>query len=449
MNVATNNVSVAPISGFPDYLPEYQAVFESVVSIVRKHYDRAGAMSIDTPLVERKEVLTAKGGGAINKEIYGLTRLSKSEDGSANDLGIRFDLTVPLARYVSQHQNDLVFPFRRQHIARVYRGERAGSGRFREFYQADIDVIGRGGLSVTTDAEPPAIINDIFTELGIGPFVIRINNRKILTGYFENLGFDLARQRRALSVVDKADNGKAAATQKLCEVVGCSAKVAEGIWNFIHLSIDIEDPSVALKEYRLNSQIEAGIDELCQVVEAALAFGVPKGNLKADLSVARGLDYYTGTVYETILLDHPSLGSICSGGRYDDLASHFTDNMFPGVGISIGVSRLVSRLVDAEVLTTKNAFKSHVLITQQEPSMMLKYVEIAKNLRRSGVPTEIFFEEKGLGQQLKYATRKGFRFAVILGADEADRNVVQVKDLDQGTQVEVETIDLVGFFSGP
>jgi histidyl-tRNA synthetase len=449
MNVATKNVLVAPISGFPDYLPEYQAVFDGVVSVIKKHYDRAGAMPIDTPLVERKDVLTAKGGGAINKEIYGLTRLSSSEDGSASDLGIRFDLTVPLARYVSQHQNDLVFPFRRQHIARVYRGERAGSGRFREFYQADIDVIGRGGLSVTTDAEPPAIINDIFTELCIGPFVIRINNRKILAGYFESLGFDSKKQKQALAVVDKADNGKTDATQKLCETVGCSSKVAEGIWNFIHLSIDIEDPSVALMEYRLNAQIEEGIDELCNVLKTALAFGVPKENLKADLSVARGLDYYTGTVYETILLDHPSLGSICSGGRYDDLTSHFTDNLFPGVGISIGVSRLVSRLVEANVLTTKNAFKSHVLITQQEPRMMLTYVEIAKNLRRSGVPTEIFFEEKGLGHQLKYATRKGFRFAVILGTDEAENNVVQVKDLDQGTQVEVETIDLVGFFSGP
>lgn len=447
MNVAAKNISVAPISGFPDYLPEYQAVFDGVVSVIAKHYTRAGAMAIDTPLVERKDVLTAKGGGAINKEIYGLTRLSESDDGSASELGIRFDLTVPLARYVSQHQSNLAFPFRRQQIARVYRGERAGSGRFREFYQADIDIIGRGGLSITTDAEPPAIINDIFTELEIGPFVIRINNRKILAGYFESLGFDTIRQKQALAVIDKADNGKADAIEKLCDVVGCSIETAEGIWDFIHLAIDVENPLATLADYRLNGQIEKGIDELCDVLKSALAFGVPKENLKADLSVARGLDYYTGTVYETILLDHPSLGSICSGGRYDDLTSHFTENAFPGVGISIGVSRLVSRLVEAGVLTTKNAFNSHVLVTRQDRALALDYINIAKVLRRSGIPTEVFFDEKGLGQQLKYATRKGYRFAVIMGRDEAEKDAVQVKDLDQGTQVEVKVSELVKFFS--
>ncbi len=449
MNIAAKNVSVAPISGFPDYKPEYYAVFDNVVEIIAKHYSRAGAMTIDTPLVERKDVLTAKGGGAINKEIYGLTRLSSSDDGSANELGIRFDLTVPLARYVSQHQNDLTFPFRRQHIARVYRGERAGSGRFREFYQADIDIIGRGKLSVTTDAEPPAIINDIFTELGIGPFVIRINNRKILSGFFESLGFHESKQKLALSIIDKADCGKADALAKLCGEVGCTSEVAEGIWDFIHLAIDILDPAKSLDQYRLNNQIEEGIDELCNVIKATLAFGVPKENLKADLSVARGLDYYTGTVYETILLDHPSLGSICSGGRYDDLTSHFTESSFPGVGISIGVSRLVSRLIEADILSTEKVFKSHVLITQQNPSLMLEYIQIARNLRRSGVPTEVYFEEKGLGQQLKYATRKGYRYAIIMGTDEAERKIVQVKDLDQGTQVEMKIIDLVDFFSSP
>lgn len=448
MNMPVKNISVAPISGFPDYLPEYQAVFNGVVAVIAKHYTRAGAMAIDTPLVERKDVLTAKGGGAINKEIYGLTRLSESDDGSASELGVRFDLTVPLARYVSQHQNDLAFPFRRQQIAQVYRGERAGSGRFREFCQADIDIIGRGGLSAITDAEPPAIINDIFTELEIGPFVIRINNRKILAGYFESLGFDVVKQKQALAVIDKADNGKADAIEKLCDVVGCSPETAEGIWDFIHLTIDVANPLATLSDYRLNEQIEKGIDELCEVLKAALAFGVPKENLKADLSVARGLDYYTGTVYETILLDHPSLGSICSGGRYDDLTSHFTDSLFPGVGISIGVSRLVSRLVDADILTTRNAFKSHVLVTQQDPAMMLDYINITKLLRRSGIPTEVFFDEKGLGKQLKYATRKGYRFAVIMGRDEAEKDAVQVKDLDQGTQVEVKLADLVEFFSG-
>lgn len=448
MNITTKNISVAPVSGFPDYLPEYQVVFDGVTGVIRKHYSRAGAMSIDTPLVERKEVLIAKGGGAINKEIYGLTRLSASDDGSAANLGIRFDLTVPLARYVAQNQSDLVFPFRRQQIARVYRGERAGSGRFREFYQADIDIIGRGALNVITDAEPPAIINDIFTELQIGPFIIRINNRKILAGYFESLGFDIPKQKVALSVIDKADNGKNDAVTTLCDTLGCTTEIAEGVWDFIHLSIDVENPQAALNPFHLNSTLEDGIDELCAVLQATLAFGVPKENLKPDLSVARGLDYYTGTVYETILLDHPSLGSICSGGRYDDLTSHFTDGSFPGVGISIGVSRLVSRLVEAGILTTQNAFKSHVLITQQDPSLMLGYIEIAKMLRRSGVPTEVFFDEKGLGQQLRYASRKGYRYALIMGQSEADAGVVQVKDLDQGKQIEIATSKLVEFFSG-
>lgn len=438
-------ITIAPISGFPERQPAAQAIFDRVIAVIEKHYNNAGAVNIETPLVERTAVLTAKAGGAVNKEIYGLRRLSDSDDGSTADLGLRFDLTVPLARYVAQHQGILTFPFRRRHVGNVYRGERSQAGRYREFTQADFDIIGRDTLSNTADAEPPSIIYGIFSELSVGPFVIRINNRKILQGYFAEKGFDELMQKKALAVIDKADAGRDATVAELCKVLGSSASDAEAIIDFIGLTIDVANPAAALAPYKLNPQMEEGINELCHVLTAVLAFGVPKESLKADLEVARGLDYYTGTVYETVLLDHESLGSVCSGGRYDELTERFAEGSYPGVGISIGVTRLVTRLIEADILSTENAFARHVLVTQQDEALLLNYLALAAKMRKQGIPTEVFFDTKGLGQQLRYASKKGFGFAIIVGADEKARGVLQVKHLLTGDQRKVLEVELINY----
>jgi len=442
-DTASSTLTVGPISGFPEYLPEEQAVFDHVIAIIKKHYAMAGALSISTPLVERIDVLTSKGGGAINKEIYGLRRLANSSEGSTDTLGLKFDLTVPLARYVAQHESHLVFPFRRQQIDRVHRGERPQSGRYREFIQADFDIIGRGSLDILTDAEPPAIINEIFSELNIGPFLIRINNRKILNGFFAHVGIDTALQGAALGIIDKAKDGYKKTVAQLSRCLQCDQSTAQAIVEFTSLDVDIVDPLVVLDQFRRNEQLETGIDELVSVVATAQRLGVPTERLKIDLSVARGLDYYTGTVYETALLDHLNLGSICSGGRYDDLASRFSTSNFPGVGISIGVSRLVPRLIEAGILSTKSALSQHVLITRLDDNLRDRYLDIATSLRRVGVPTEIYFEADGLGQQLKYAAKKGLGYAIILGSDEAERDVVSLRNLNTGNQMEVSAEKIV------
>ena len=436
-------LKVGPISGFPEVTPDLQAVTNRVLDVIKTHYRNAGALPITTPLVERIDVLTSKGGGAISKEIYGLTRLSSSADGSTESLGLKFDLTVPTARYVAQRQNNLVFPFRRQQIDRVHRGERPQAGRYREFIQADFDVIGRETLDITTDAEPLAIINNIFEDLDIGPFVVRINNRKILNGFFQELGLDLKSQAVAMGVIDKADDGRVNTANRLCEKLDCTADIAEAILDFIYMPIDVTKPAENLELYRLNELLSEGIDELIAVINAALAFGVPQERIKADLSVARGLDYYTGTVYETVLLEHANLGSICSGGRYDDLASQFTTGKFPGVGISIGVTRLVPRLLKAGILKVESAFQSHVLMTRLDNDLVPEYLRITNMLRLAGIPTEVVHDEKPLGQQLKYAVRKGYGKALILGSNEVNAGTIQVRDLIKGSQTTAKIEDIV------
>lgn len=401
-------------------------------SISSQGYTRAGAVSITTPLVERLDVLTAKGGGAINKEIYGLRRLGDSDDGSAADLGLKFDLTLPLARHVAQNESKLPFPFRRQQIDRVHRGERPKSGRSREFWQADFDIIGRGTLPVIADAEPLAITNGIFSELGIGPFAMRISNRKILTGYFKSLGIDPSLQTAALHIIDKTEGGLDAIFARLRERLGCSEETASAIVEFISMRIDVEQPLRGLEPYRSIDGLRQGVDELGEVVAAAVALGVPHERLKIDLSVARGLDYYTGSIFETSLLDHRSIGSICSGGRYDDLASHFSTARFPGVGISIGVTRLVTRLIDAGLLSTKDVFGRHVLLARIDTSLDGRYFGLLTGMRNAGVPSELYLGEARLGDQLRYASRKGYGYAVIIRPEDAANGVVKIHDFNRG-----------------
>lgn len=435
-------VTPKPMSGFPELLPEQQLVFNRCLDVIRRTFERYGFAPIETPAVERKEVLTSKGGN--EKEIYALSRLSAGPGESAEtEFALHFDLTVPLARYVAQHKDKLTFPFRRYQIQKVWRGERPQSGRYRELYQCDIDVIGRGSVSLMTDAEIPSVIYHVFREMDIGRFIVRINNRRLLQGFFDAAGVPAERKIEVLRTVDALEKiGRDAVAHALVNKVGLSEATTGHILDFLDSSRGAPADDVLRA---LHAQIESGqihnddfargVHELQAVVEAMRSLGVPDEYFAVDLSIARGLDYYTGTVYETRLVAHPDLGSICSGGRYDDLASYFTNEKLPGVGISIGLSRLVLRLLDAGVLKPGPATPALVLVTTMDPAHMQDYLRIGAELRARGIATEVYLEKARLGDQLKYASRKGFRFAVIAGEAEFAADHVKVKNLATANEI--------------
>ncbi|MEK8018393.1 MAG: histidine--tRNA ligase [Candidatus Parabeggiatoa sp.] len=434
------------ISGFPEFLPPEQIVFAKVMDIIRDGFERYGFSPIETPAVERKEVLISKGGN--EKEIYTLSRLAAEKGDDPNtDLALHFDLTVPLARYVAQHKNRLTFPFRRYQIQKVWRGERAQAGRSREFYQCDIDVIGRGSLSLLTDAEMPSIIYQIFREMKIGPFVIRINNRKILQGYFESLDIPMTQMTEVMRVIDKLEKiGTGKVVHELMGM-GLEEATAQKMMDFLgslgnELNTD-EMLSQLTSMTEINAQFSEGVKALSVVVDGIRDFGLPEAFFQIDLRIARGLDYYTGTVYETILADHPNLGSICSGGRYDDLTSLFTDDKLPGVGISIGVTRLVQQLMADGLLKVGAATVAPVLVTTMDENRTGDYLRLGTKLRNAGIATEVYLEKARLGNQLKYANKKGFKLAIIAGEEEFLRNMIQIKDLVIGEQIECAITDLV------
>lgn len=448
-------VTPKPLSGFPELLPAEQIVFNRCVNIIRDTFERYGFSPIETPAVERKEVLTSKGGN--EKEIYALSRLSAGPGESADtDLALHFDLTVPLARYVALHKDKLVFPFRRYQIQKVWRGERPQAGRYRELYQADIDVIGRGAVSLLADAEIPSIIYQIFRQMEIGPFQIRINNRRMMQGFLESLTLTPAQINETLHAIDDLEKiGRDKVCASLQAKAGLSEDQAQVILDFIETSntkatndvlaflkdLTEELPSAGREKYA------QGVNELATVVESMRSLGVPDDFFKVDLTVIRGLDYYTGTVYETKLFSQPDLGSICSGGRYDDLASYFTNEKLPGVGISIGLSRLVFRLIEKGVLKAESATPAKVLVTTMEPERLQDYLKIAAGLRDAGIATEIFYEKKGLGDQLKYANRKGMAYAVIAGGDEFSVGNVLVRNMVDGTQQAIQQSDLTAWLA--
>ncbi|HID99252.1 MAG TPA: histidine--tRNA ligase [Thiotrichaceae bacterium] len=434
------------ISGFPEFLPPEQIVFAKVMDIIRDGFERYGFSPIETPAVERKDVLISKGGN--EKEIYTLSRLAAEKGDDPNtDLALHFDLTVPLARYVAQHKNRLTFPFRRYQIQKVWRGERAQAGRSREFYQCDIDVIGRNSLSLLTDAEIPSIIYQIFREMKIGPFVIRINNRKILQGYFESLDIPMTQMTEVMRVIDKLEKiGTGKVVHELMGM-GLEEATAQKMMDFLgslgnELNTD-EMLSQLTSMTEINAQFSEGVKALSVVVDGIRGFGLPEAFFQIDLRIARGLDYYTGTVYETILADHPNLGSICSGGRYDDLTSLFTDDKLPGVGISIGVTRLVQQLMADGLLKVGAATVAPVLVTTMDENRTRDYLRLGTELRNAGIATEVYLEKARLGNQLKYANKKGFKLAIIAGEEEFLRNVIQIKDLVIGEQIECAITDLV------
>lgn len=415
------------LSGFMELLPARQVQFERMVESLRHTYSLYGFTPLDTPLIEASEVLLAKGGGETEKQIY---RFTKGD----TDLSLRFDLTVPLAKYVALHYGELTFPFRRFQIGKVYRGERAQRGRFREFYQADIDVIGDGKLDLANEAEIPSIIYKAFTSLGLRRFCIRVNNRKILNGFYAILGLG-EKAQDIMHTVDKLDKIGPDQVKELLLADGVSPEASGEILSFIAISGPNAQVLAALEAYRGRNEVfDQGLDELATVVNYLAAFGVPEDHFSVDLTIARGLDYYTGTVYETAMLDHPEIGSICSGGRYDNLAEYYTGKKLPGVGISIGLTRLFYVLGEQGYLNDD-------LLTAPADALILPMTEdlspaisFATLLREHGVRALLYGEQKKFKAKLAYADKLSIPYAVFLGEEELSQGVVKVKDLKTGEQ---------------
>ena len=420
------------LSGFMELLPAPQRQMERVMEILRETYSLYGFTPLDTPVIESSEVLLAKGGGETEKQIY------RFQKGDA-DLSLRFDLTVPLAKYVALHYNDLTFPFRRFQIGKVYRGERAQRGRFREFYQADIDVIGDGKLSVLNEAEIPAIIYRTFSALGLRRFRIRVNNRKVLNGFYAALGLS-DRAGDIMRTVDKLEKiGPDKVRDILTGDLGVGPEQAREILDFISITGSTEEVLSALEARRGRDQtFDQGVDELKTVVKYLGAFGVPAENFQVDLTIARGLDYYTGTVYETVLLDHPEIGSVCSGGRYDNLAEYYTEKQLPGVGISIGLTRLFYVLGEKGMLNPElNTAPADVLILPMTEDLSAA-IALATRFRENGVRAQLHCEEKKFKQKISYADKLGIPYVVFLGEDEISAGVVACKDMLTGEQTKLD-----------
>ncbi len=426
-----NIIKPRTLSGFMELLPAKQAKFERMMEILRSTYASYGFAALDTPVIEDAQILLAKGGGDTEKQIY---RFQKGD----SDLAMRFDLTVPLAKYVALHCNELAFPFRRYQISKVYRGERAQRGRFREFYQADIDIIGDGKLDILNEAEIPAIIYKVFRGFGLTRFQIRVNNRKILTGFYAVLGLS-EKSGDIMRSVDKLDKiGAAKVRTILLEDCGLSEEAADEILKFIAIRGTNAEVLAALEGYAGRNEIfDLGLNELKAVTANLAAFGVPESNFAVDLTIARGLDYYTGTVYETTLLDHPEIGSVCSGGRYDNLAGYYIDKALPGVGISIGLTRLFYVLDEQGLLNPEipsAPADALVLPMTADPGPA---IALAEALRSAGIRVQLYGEQKKFKQKMAYADKLGVPFAVLLGEDEIAEKLCSVKDMRTGAQVKL------------
>ena len=428
------------LSGFMELLPQPQQQMERMMQILRETYALYGFTPLDTPIIEASEVLLAKGGGETEKQIY------RFQKGDA-DLALRFDLTVPLAKYVALHGGELSFPFRRYQIGKVYRGERAQRGRFREFYQADIDVIGDGKLDITNEAEIPSIIYQTFTRLGLKRFQIRVNNRKILNGFYAMLG--LTEQSGAIMrTVDKLDKiGPDKVRELLLSDCGLREDQAAEILKFIAITGSNAEVLAALEGYMGRHELfDTGLSELKTVVKYLADFGVPEENFAVDLTIARGLDYYTGTVYETTLLDHPEIGSVCSGGRYDNLAEYYTDRQLPGVGISIGLTRLFYVLGEQGMLNPDLPTAPADVLVLPMTEDLAPAISLSTRLRGAGVRTQLYTEQKKFKAKMNYADKIGVPYVIFLGDDEIAAGVVACKDMKNGEQTKLpfaETLDLI------
>ena len=417
------------LSGFMELLPEKQLQFEAVRDVLTRVYSSYGFYPLDTPILEASEVLLAKGGGETEKQIY---RFTKGD----TDLAMRFDLTVPLAKYVALNYGSLSFPFRRFQIGKVYRGERAQRGRFREFYQADIDIIGDGQLDIMNEAEIPAVIYRTFSTLGLKRFQIRVNNRKILNGFYAMLGLT-EKSGDIMRTVDKLDKIGPEKVKNLLldEEIGLTAEQADEILAFIAIRGTNAEILEKLAAYKGRAELfDLGYEELQAVVSCLSAFGVPESNFAVDLTIARGLDYYTGTVYETTMLDYPEIGSICSGGRYDNLAEYYTDKKLPGVGISIGATRLFYVLEEQGLLNPSQPTAPADVLVIPMSDDFVKAVEVATALRDAGIRTQLYTEKKKFKAKIGYADKLGIPYVVFLGEDEIANGVITLKDMTSGEQ---------------
>ena len=430
-------VKPSTLPGFMELLPKDQILFNEMKDIIRKNFEKHGFLPIDTPVIEKSEVLLAKGGGETEKQIY---RFSKGD----TDMSLRFDLTVPLARYTVEHMNDLSFPFKRYQIGKVYRGEKAQKGRFREFYQCDIDTIGMGELSLVNDAEFPVVIFHTFKDLGFTDFTIHLNNRKILKGFFSSLGIEDS--MNVLRTVDKLDKiGEESVLEELGEN-GIGRDSGEKILEFIKIKGTVDEILEQLRELKIEDEIFLeGLDELTQVVGYMRDFGIDEDCFDIDLKIARGLDYYTGTVYETTLDNYPKIGSVCSGGRYEDLASYYTDKALPGVGISIGLSRLFYQLNEAKIISSEEKSLVDLLIIPMDDCIH-DGIKLLSELREKGVRVSVYTEFAKLKKKFKYADQTKVDYVIVLGEEEIKTRKYSLKDMHSGDQEEVTFDELVERF---
>ena len=437
MNKEIVNPAILP--GFMELIPADQILFNRMKDIIRDNYERYGFLPIDTPVMERAEVLLAKGGGETEQQIYEFTK-------GDTDIALRFDLTVPLARYVAQHFSELTFPFKRYHIGKVYRGERAQRGRFREFYQCDIDIIGNGSLDIINDAEIPSIIYSTFKDLGFDNFTIKINNRKVLKGLFEWLG--IKDSTMVLRSIDKLEKIGIEKVKLELDEQGIAEDAMNKIIEFIQISGTNEEKLERLSLLEIdNDKFNEGLEELTIVNRYIKAFGVPIDNYIIDLTIARGLDYYTGTVYETFLDDYTDIGSICSGGRYDDLASHYTKQRLPGVGISIGLTRLFYQLYEANLLKVKEAASIEVIVIPMK-GCLDKSIEISNNLRDGGIRTQIYLEKGRLGKKFGFADRLNVPYVLLIGTEEIEKDRYTLRNMRTGEQTMLSIDDIVSKLRG-
>lgn len=424
------NIEPRTLAGFMELLPNEQILFEQMKQTIEKTYQRFGFLPLDTPILELSEVLLAKAGGETEKQIY---RFTKGD----TDISMRFDLTVPLAKYVAKNYGNLSFPFRRYQIGKVYRGEKTQKGRFREFYQCDIDIIGDGELGIVNDAEIPSVIYNLISDLGFNDFTICINNRKVLNGLFREVN----QEQNAVDIMRTIDKlakiGKEKVIEELKEI-GVDDQAIERILTFIEIDGTTDEKISKLENLGiLNEMFTQGLEELKQVVKYIRIFGVPDTHFKIDLTIARGLDYYTGTVYETFLNDYKELGSICSGGRYENLAEYYTDKKLPGVGISIGLTRLFYKLNELQLIKSDKYSMSDILIIPMTEDMT-KSIELASNLRKEGINTEVYLNDKKLKAKFKYADKLKIPYVAVIGEDEISSNTVKVKNMETGEETPTE-----------
>ena len=417
------------LAGFMELLPNEQILFNQMREKIQKTYEKFGFLPLDTPILELSEVLLAKAGGETEKQIY---RFEKGD----TDISMRFDLTVPLAKYVAKNYGNLSFPFRRYQIGKVYRGEKAQKGRFREFYQCDIDIIGDGELGLINDAEIPSVIYQLIKELGFDDFTICINNRKILNGLYDSLN-QKENATEILRIIDKIEKIGKDAVQKELAKIGLDQEQIKQIIEFIEIEGSTDEKIEKLEKLGIqNEQYQTGVNELKETVKNIRLFGVPDTNFKVDLTIARGLDYYTGTVYETFLNQYRELGSVCSGGRYENLAEYYTDKKLPGVGISIGLTRLFYKLNELNIIKANKKSVADILIIPMIENLE-QPITLATKLRNVGINTEIYLNDKKLKAKFKYADKLEIPYVIIIGEDEIKTQTIKLKNMTTGEEKEL------------